>query len=95
MTNMLQEEVWIILLDHTLSQFLDVKLNMACQVTGSAMAYSQSITLNCLNSSTTYNYCVVATNATDMERVGEPVCGSFTTRTIASDDSDDTDGMSI
>ena len=83
---------------HLTTNNMDVKLNMACQITGSVMAYSypsQSITLNCLNSSTTYNYCVVATNATDMGQVGEPVCGSFTTRIIASDDSDDTDGMSI
>ena len=60
------------------------------QVTGSLMAYSypiQTITLSCLNSGTTYNYCVVATDATNMVQVGEPVCGSFTTRIIAGDDS--------
>ena len=62
--------------------------NVVCaigQVTGSVMAYSyptQTITLNCLNSDTTYNYYVIATNATDMGQVGEPLCGSFTTRII-------------
>ena len=63
------------------------------QVTGSLMAYSyptQTITLSCLNSGTTYNYCVVSTNATNMVQVGEPVCGSFTTRIITGDDSDGT-----
>ena len=74
-------------------------VNVVCsigQVTGSVMAYSyptQSITLNCLNSDTTYNYCVVVTNATDMGQVGEPLCGSFTTRIIATDNSDTCDGM--
>ena len=61
------------------------------QVTGSLMAYSyptQTITLTCLNSGTTYNYCVVATDATNVVQVGEPVCGSFTTRNIISDNSD-------
>ena len=51
-------------------------------VTGSVMSYSyptQAITLNCLNSSTTYNYCVIATNITNMVEVGKPLCGSFTT----------------
>ena len=60
------------------------------QVTGSLMAYSyptQAITLSCLNSGTTYNCCVVATNATNMVQVGEVVCGSFTTRNIISDNS--------
>ena len=61
------------------------------QVTGSLMIYSypiQTITLSCLNSGTTYNYCVVATDATNMGQVGEPVCGNFTTRIITGDDSD-------
>ena len=61
------------------------------QITGSLMAYSyptQTITLSCLNSDTTYNYCVVATDATNMGQVGEPMCGSFTTRIITGDDSD-------
>ena len=61
------------------------------QVSGSLMAYSyptQTITLTCLNSGTTYNYCVVATDATNMVQVGEPMCGSFTTVIITSDNSD-------
>ena len=37
------------------------------------------ILLSDLNSGTTYNYCVVAINATTMVQVGEPVCGNFTT----------------
>ena len=46
------------------------------------MAYSYPnciILLSYLNSGTTYNYCVVAINATTMVQVGEPVCGNFTT----------------
>ena len=77
---------------------MDVNLKMTCQVTGSVMAYSyptQTVTLNCLNSGTAYNYCVIATNTTDMGQIGEPVCDSFTTRIIASDDSDDSDGMCV
>ena len=61
------------------------------QITGSQMAYSypiQTITLSCLNSGTTYNYCVVATNATNMMLFGEPVCGNFTTRNIVSENND-------
>ena len=61
------------------------------QVTGSLMAYSyptQTITLTCLNSGTTYNYCVIATDAFNVVQVGEPVCGSFTTWIITSDNSD-------
>ena len=61
------------------------------QVTGSLMAYSyptHTITLSCLNSGTTYNYCVVATDATNMGQVGEPMCGNFTTIIITIDNSD-------
>ena len=61
------------------------------EVTGSLMAYSypiQTITLTCLNSDTTYNYCVIATNVTNMVQVGESVCGSFTTEIITIDNSD-------
>lgn len=57
-------------------------------IIGSLMTYSyptQIITLNCLNSDTTYNYCVIATNITNMMTVGVPVCGNFTTMTIISD----------
>ena len=78
---------------HLTTNNMDVNLKIACQVTGSVIAYSyptQTITLNCLNSGTAYNYCVIATNATDMGQVGGPVCDSFTTRIIASDDSDGT-----
>ena len=51
-------------------------------VAGPVMSYSypiQTITLNCLNNSTTYSYCAIATNITDMMQVGKPSCGSFTT----------------
>ena len=61
------------------------------QVTGSLMAYRypiQTILLIGLNSGTTYNYCVVATDATKMIQVGEPVCGNFTTVIITTDNSD-------
>ena len=67
------------------------------QVTGSVMTYSyptQSVSVSCLTSGTTYNYCVIATNATNMVQVGEPVCGSFTTRNIISD-SASSDGMKL
>ena len=60
-------------------------------VSSSVMAYSyptQTVTLNCLNSGTTYNYCVIATDITNMVQVGEPVCGSFTTRSISSENND-------
>ena len=40
-----------------------------------------------LKSGTTYSYCVVTTNATEVH-TGEPVCGSLTTRSIISDNSD-------
>ena len=64
-------------------------------VTGSVMDYSyptQSITLNDLNSDTTYKYCVIATNTTNIAPVGEPVCGSFITRRTSSENND---GMCI
>ena len=60
-------------------------------VSNSVIAYSyptQTITLNCLNSGTTCNYCVIATDVTNMAQVGEPVCGSFTTRRISSENND-------
>ena len=62
-------------------------------VSRSVMTYSyptQTVTLNCLNSGTTYNYCVIATNTTNMVQVGELVCGSFTTRRISSENNDGT-----
>ena len=49
---------------------------------GSMMAYNypnHTILLTGLKSGTTYNYCVIAMNATNMEEVGEPMCGNFTT----------------
>ena len=82
------------------SQFTTNNMNVnvasgSGQVTGSVMAYSyptQSVSVSCITSGTTYNYCVIATNATNMVQVGEPVCGSFTTRNIISD-SASSDGM--
>ena len=82
------------------SQFTTNNMNVnvasgSGQVTGTVMAYSyptQSVSVSCLTSGTTYNYCVIATNATNMVQVGEPVCGSFTTRNIISD-SASSDGM--
>ena len=64
--------------------------NLQCVIshfitTGSLMAYSyptQTITLSGLNSDTTYNYCIVATNITNMMVVGDPVCDNFTTQKI-------------
>jgi len=41
---------------------------------------TQLLTFNELASGTTYNYCVVAINTTDMMEVGDPVCGDFTTQ---------------
>ena len=84
----------------TVSQFTTNNMNVnvasgSGQVTGSVMAYSypiQSVGVSCLTSGTTYNYCVIATDATNMVQVGEPVCGSFTTRNIISGSSS-SDGM--
>ena len=84
----------------TVSQFTTNNMNVnvasgSGQVTGSVMAYSyptQSVSVSCLISGTTYNYCVIATDTTNMVQVGEPVCGSFTTRNIISDSSS-SDGM--
>ena len=72
-------------------------VNGGGQVTGSVMVYSyptQSVSVSCLTSGTTYNYCVIATNAANMVQVGEPVCGSFTTRNIINDSSS-SDGMQL
>ena len=46
------------------------------------------ITLSDLNSGTTYDYSVIAINTTNMVQVGEPLCGSFTTRRISSENND-------
>ena len=49
-------------------------------VTGSVESYSystQAVIVSGLNSSTTYSYCVILYDATNMMEVGTPVCGSF------------------
>ena len=45
---------------------------------------AQLIMLTNLTSDTTYSYCVVAINTTDMMKVGDQVCGNFATDTTAS-----------
>ena len=47
-------------------------------VNGLMMLYVHK-NLSNLNSGTTYNYCVIAINTTNMTEVGKPVCSSFTT----------------
>ena len=59
--------------------------NSTSDITGSVMTYSyptQIITLSGLNSGTTYNYCIVATNITNMMEIRGSVCDSFTTQKI-------------
>jgi len=56
---------------------------------------TQTITLGCLNSSTTYNYCVVTINTTNMVKVGKSVCGNFTTITKKTTISENNDGMCV
>ena len=54
-------------------------------IVGSVMSYSyptQRITISNLIDNTTYNYCVVAIDMTNMMKVGETVCGSFITRPL-------------
>ena len=66
-------------------------------VTGTVNTYSyptQTITLGCLNSSTTYNYCVVTIN-TNMVKVGKSLCGNFTTLTKVTTISENNDGMYV
>jgi len=79
-----------------LSQFMsctDVNVTTDTgNITGSVESYSyptQAMIISGLNSGTTYNYCVVITNTTIMMKVGEPVCGSFTTQKIISESNDD------
>ena len=71
-------------ISHFITSCTDVNVtNSTSDITGSLMAYSyptQTITLSGLNSGTTYNYCIVATNITNMMEVGEPMCDSFTTQ---------------
>ena len=61
-------------------------------ITGSVESYSypiQTMIISGLDSGTTYNYCVILYDITDMMKVGEPVCGSFTTRKIINKTNDD------
>ena len=65
---------------------MDVNVtNSPSNITGSLMTYSYPTYSNYnsqwLNSDTTYNYCIVATNITNMMEVGESMCGNFTTVT--------------
>ena len=67
-------------------------MNTTSNITGSLTRYNyptQLITLTNLTSGTTYNYCVVAINVTNMMEVGDPVCGSFSTNAMVTA----TDGM--
>ena len=62
---------------------MDVNVtNSTSVITGSLMTYSyptHTISVTGLNSDTTYNYCIIAINMTNMTEVGEPMCGNFTT----------------
>ena len=72
-------------ISHFITSCTDVNVTSSIIFAGTVMTYSyptQTITLSGLNSGTTYNYCIVATNITNMMLVGEPVCGSFTTQII-------------
>ena len=79
-------------ISHFITSRTDVNLaNVTSDITGSMMTYSyptQTITLSGLNSGTTYTYCVIATNTTNMMEVGELVCGNFTTRKIINETND-------
>ena len=58
--------------------------NAISNITGSVMSYDypiQSITLSGLNKGTTYNYCIIGINMTNMMYIGEQNCGNFTTIT--------------
>ena len=72
-------------LSHFTLNNMDVNVtNSTSDITGSLMTYSyptQTIIITAigLNSDTSYNYCIVATNTTNMMEVGEPMCGNFTT----------------
>jgi len=60
-------------------------------ITGAVSSYNyptQLIAFTNLTSGTTYNYCVVAVNMTDMMEVGDPECGNFSTKMTSA-----TDGM--
>ena len=79
-----------------LSQFMsctDVNVTIDTgNITGSVESYSyptQAMIISGLNSDTTYNYCVVVTNTTNMMKVGEPACRSFVTQKTISETNDD------
>ena len=64
-------------------------------ISGSSSSYdypTQNITIQDLTSATRYKYCVTGVNISDGEMVdiGEPMCGSFTTRssTVKRNDND-------
>ena len=62
-------------------------MNTTGNITGPLTSYNyptQQITLTNLTSGTTYNYCVVGINVTNMMEVGDPVCGNFTTKNLTS-----------
>ena len=66
-------------------------------IIGSLTSYNyptQLITFTKLTSGTTYNYCVVAINVTDVMEAGDPVCGNFSTFATNYNEMDTaTDGM--
>ena len=79
-----------------LSQFIcctDVNVTVDTgNITGSEESYSyptQAMIISGLNSDTTYTYCVVLNDTVNLMKVGEPVCGSFTTQKIISKTNDD------
>ena len=61
-------------------------------LTGSEESYNyptQAMIISGLIGDTTYTYCVVLNNTVNLMKVGEPVCGSFTTQKIISKANDD------
>ena len=79
-----------------LSQFVsctDINVTIDTgNITGSVESYSyptQAMIISGLNSGTTYNYCIVYYNATNMMEIGEPVCGSFATQKTTTKTNDD------
>ncbi|XP_065910565.1 uncharacterized protein [Dysidea avara] len=72
-------------------------MNTTGNITGPLTSYNyptQQITLTNLTSGTTYNYCVVGINVTNMMEVGDPVCGNFTTKNLTSTFTGDDDSCS-
>ena len=79
-----------------LSQFVsctDVNVTIDTgNITGSVESYSyptQAMIISGLNSGTTYNYCIVYYDATNMMEIGEPACGSFITQKTTSETNGD------